>query len=176
MIGQGLLGTSYHLDHLLTAVDPVDLPADQLAFQDFLSWADRPATIEAVTRARDNGVVGALTPPFRLNLSLSTTNRPISRGLFIVFPVYRTPDPLPEGLPSSEYRAACLGYMTAVMDFEPMWDAMLAVSGGEGCWGVLGGWGVLRRWEMGGADCSAGACLGYMRANLRSWTLNPCGM
>ncbi|CAI7776161.1 unnamed protein product [Closterium sp. NIES-53] len=161
MIGQGLLGRSYRLDQPLTGVDSVDLPDDQLAFQEFLAWgecggwvrggfADRPGTIEAVTRARDDGVLGALAPPFRLNLSLSSNTRPISHGLFIVFPVYRTPDPLPDGSSSSEYRAACLGYMTAIVDFEPMWDAMLAVrSGGggergmhgEGCWVVRGaGW------------------------------------
>ncbi|GJP44913.1 hypothetical protein CLOM_g4313 [Closterium sp. NIES-68] len=125
MIGQGLLNRPLRPDQALTSADLADLPADQRAFQEFIVWANHPAITEAVTRARESGVMGALTPPFHLNLSLSISTRTISHGLFIVFPVYRTLDPLPEGLPSSEYRAACLGYMTAIMDFDPMWETML---------------------------------------------------
>ncbi|CAI5480874.1 unnamed protein product [Closterium sp. Yama58-4] len=113
----------------------------ELIGQDML-WDAFPANREAVIRARDQGVMGALTPPLQMAVdsmgginvgSSSSTgasgntvaseasgNRDLNTLMLRIYPVYQERTPPDAGASVAEFRSKCRGFMSAVIDFEPL--------------------------------------------------------
>ncbi|CAI5946435.1 unnamed protein product, partial [Closterium sp. NIES-65] len=109
--------------------------------QDML-WDAFPANREAVIRARDQGIMGALTPPLQMAVdslgginvgsssstgasgstvaSESSGNRDLNTVMLRVYPVYEERTPPDAGAGVAEFRSKCRGFMSAAIDFEPL--------------------------------------------------------